>query len=412
MKKRNILFLLCCLLYLMSYFQRSALAVLSMDLVRDLGFSLNQLSLVSGIAMLSYGFMQMPAGLITDRLGARKTILLLTSLGVFSAAAFTFTHSYGFALICRFFLGIGVSVLVPITALVCCFYSPSESGRVISIVLAAGSLGPLVSSAPLAGLSNLVGWRSSLLIFAGVMFLLLMGVFFVGEKKTTIVPPSSQNLSAILKSAAEILSSRRFWPLALWMMFTSGGLFMLNTLWWGPYLMQGHGLGKIMAGNVLLASPIAMIFSQPLFGWLSDVVFKNRKTPLTIATSFSVIISVTFVLWKEPQTILLLFVQTIVLTVGLVGTAPLLFALTRESFSLRSAGTALGCVNMLYPMWAFVLQKIFGTFLEFGLASGLSSMEAYAQAGWLVVLNAVGAMLMVFLIKEKQGFHLQTTNPI
>lgn len=401
MKKRNVIFLICCMLYLMSYFQRSAPTVLSMDLLKDPGFTLSDLSLVSGITILSYGLMQMPAGLITDRLGARKTIIILTGIGVCSATAFAFVHTLGAALISRFILGIGVSVLIPITALACRFYPPSEAGRAISLVLAAGALGPFVSSAPLAALSTLVGWRYSLFFFAGIMFLLLVGIIFIKDNKTSPASIGSRTLADTLKGAAEILTSRRFWPLGLWMMFTSGGLFMLNTLWWGPYLMQGQGLSKIMAGNVLLASPIAMVISQPLFGWLSDVVFKNRKTPLAIATSFSVIISITFVLWKTRQSMPLLVLQTAGLTVGFVGTAPLLFALAKESFPLRVAGTALGCVNMLYPMWAFALQKIFGTILEAGLARGADYMEAYAQAGWLVVFNAVGAMLMVFLIREK-----------
>ena len=401
MKKRNLIFLICCMLYLMSYFQRSAPTVLSMDLMQDPGFCLNDLSLVSGITILSYGLMQMPAGLITDRLGARKTIIVLTGIGVCSAAAFAFVHSFEAALAARFMLGIGISVLIPITALVCRFYPPSESGRVISLVLAAGALGPFVSSAPLAGLSNLAGWRISLLVFAGIMLLLLAGITLIKDEDTSALPVA-QTLAETLKGAAEVLTCRRFWPLALWMMFTSGGLFMLNTLWWGPYLMQGHGLSKLMAGNVLLASPIAMLISQPLFGWLSDVVFKNRRTPIAIATGISVIISVTFVLWKAPQNIPLLVVQTAVLTVGFVGTAPLLFALAKESFPLRVAGTALGCANMLYPMWAFALQKLFGIILESGLARGAAPMEAYAQAGWLVVFNAAGALLMVFLIREKR----------
>lgn len=403
MKKRNILFLICCLLYLMSYFQRSTPTLLSLDIMNDMHFSLGELSFISGITMLAYGLMQMPAGLITDRLGARTTILVLTGIAVCSAVLFALAQSLPLALCSRFTLGIGISVLIPVMALICRFYSPAESGRILSFILAAGALGPLVSSAPLARLSNLIGWRGALLFFAGIMLVLFFGFLLIREDSCATSPDTrSSSLAETLKGAGVILSSRRFWPLALWTMFTSGGLFMLNTLWWGPYLMQGHGLSKVMAGNVLLASPLAMIASQPLFGWLSDVVFRNRKIPMSIATCLAVLASVTFILWDTPQPIPFLVAQTIVLTGGFVGTAPLLYALAKESFPAHMTGTALGCSNMLFPLWAFALQKVFGSILEYRLDHGASAIQAYAGAGWLVVFNAVGALIMIFLIQEKK----------
>lgn len=404
MKKRHIIFLLCCLLYLMSYFQRSAPTVISLDLRQSLDVSLADLSLISGVTMLAYGLMQMPAGLITDRVGARRTIIALTSLAVVSAVIFSFVHTLNGALATRFLLGIGISVLVPIMTYICRIYPPGESGRVISLIVAAGALGPLVSATPLAWLSNAVGWRFSLLFFAGVMALILIGFALLGGEKTEPTPAEPEktaHLKDTWHGAALILKSGRFWPLCLWQMFTSGAIFMLNTLWWGPYLMQGHDLPKVTASVVLLASPLAMLVSQPLFGWLSDVVFRSRKKPMGMASALSVLAALSFVVGKEAQPVPLLIVQTIALTVGLVGATPLLFALVRESFPIHLSGTALGCANMFFPIWAFVLQKLFGVMVDHSLVSGASTMEAYATASWLLVFNAVGAIVMIFLIRDQ-----------
>lgn len=397
------MFLLCCLLYLMSYFQRSAPTVISLDLCQSLNVSLADLSLISGVTMLAYGLMQLPAGLITDRVGARRTIIVLTALAIVSAVLFSFVHTLNGALAARFLLGIGISVLVPIMTYICRVYPPGESGRVISFIVAAGALGPLVSATPLAWLSNTVGWRLSLLFFAGVMALILIGFALVGAEKADPVPAEPEKavgLKDTLRGAALILKSGRFWPLCLWQMFTSGAIFMLNTLWWGPYLMQGHGLSKVTASVVLLASPLAMLVAQPLFGWLSDVVFRSRRTPMGMASALGVLAALSFVVGKEALPVPLLIVQTIALTVGLVGAAPLLFVLVRESFPFHLSGTALGCANMFFPIWAFVLQKLFGVIVDHSLVSGASTMEAYTTASWLLVFNAVGALIMIFLIRD------------
>ena len=72
---RSALFILfiCCCAYILSMFNRVCPAVISLDLCRDLSLDNSQISLLSGLTLLSYGAMQLPSGLLADWLGGRRS---------------------------------------------------------------------------------------------------------------------------------------------------------------------------------------------------------------------------------------------------------------------------------------------------------------------------------------------------
>ena len=69
-----------------------------------------------------------------------------------------------------------------------------------------------------------------------------------------------------------VLSSGRFWPLAIWTFCVIGMSFAIGGLWGGPYLMQVYGLSKTEAGGVLstfalVKTPSALTDIPPTAPW-------------------------------------------------------------------------------------------------------------------------------------------------
>ena len=80
--------------YTQSHFYRAFIAVLSPELINDLGATKEDLSTASGMWFAAFALMQFVVGMALDRFGPRKTTAII--LGIFGAGgAFLFSIADG-----------------------------------------------------------------------------------------------------------------------------------------------------------------------------------------------------------------------------------------------------------------------------------------------------------------------------
>ena len=75
-KYRWIILITLALVYFFVYFHRVSSAVISKDLLYEFGVSALSLGLLSSMYFYSYSLFQIPVGIFSDTIGARKTIAL------------------------------------------------------------------------------------------------------------------------------------------------------------------------------------------------------------------------------------------------------------------------------------------------------------------------------------------------
>lgn len=74
-----------CITYLVENFLRSAAGALTPVLMDELGVSYGAMGLLTTAFFLTYGLMQIPAGIMGDTIGPRKTIIWSTAVTVIGA---------------------------------------------------------------------------------------------------------------------------------------------------------------------------------------------------------------------------------------------------------------------------------------------------------------------------------------
>lgn len=397
---------LLCAIYVLSFFHRVCPAVISLDLSADLGVHPAELGLLSGSTMLAYGLMQLPSGLLADAIGGRKAIVLLSLLAGVATVVFAMSGSVSVMVGSRFLVGLGIAVTVPALALLAVWFPPHMYGRASSLLLCCGGLGGVLAAPPLVFLSDAFGWRSAILFF-GVLTMGMAVVVWVlvsdAPKEPGLAPrpKKTATLGSVLLGVKEVFARPTFWPLALWQMCMAGSYFAMASLWWGPYLMQGGGLSKVETGFMLTAASLTLLISQPIMGYLSDVVFKARRIPVLLSTSVGMLASVSMVLFTGEMSGTLFFVQTVCFMIGATTTAPLVFTMVKETFPLHLVGTASGCLNMFYPIWAAIIQELYGLIYEASFAAnGGNYAAAFESASWVIVINFIAACALAFFMKE------------
>ena len=394
-----IVLILCCGGYILSMFHRACPAIIALDLGRDLGLDNTGLGLMSGATLLAYGLMQLPSGLLADRLGGRRSLALLLALGGLCAMGFASSHSAAAAVSFRFLEGIGLAITIPAMVILAGCYPPQSFGRAYSIFLSSGGIGTILAARPLAELNALWGWRLSIIGFSLLTLALAAAVWLLIREPARPVQDKKAERPSMLRGIARVLRTPQFWPMALWGMGIMGSYFAMFTLWWGPYLLQGCGLDPATASSVLTAGAFMALLSQPVAGWLSDSVLRRRRLPLIAGAGAGLAASLCMAFFQgfEGWTAVLLVIAFVA---GTAMFSPLTFAMARETFPMELIGTAGGLMNIFPPVWGVVTQKIYGMLLD---AGGGTSPEAFRLAAWALAGNTALAFACALLMKETFG---------
>ena len=91
-------FIVLLLAYILSQFFRSFLAVVSGDLVRDLGLDQGQLGSLQAAWLIAFALSQFPVGYALDRIGPRRTLAGFLLVAVAGTVIFGLSQSYAMAL--------------------------------------------------------------------------------------------------------------------------------------------------------------------------------------------------------------------------------------------------------------------------------------------------------------------------
>lgn len=407
---RWLIFWILGLSYILVYFHRLCPAVVATDMMTDLHAGGALIGLLSSAYFYPYALMQLPAGLLSDSWGPRRSITLFFSLAFVGSLVLGLAPSVFWAVFGRALVGLGVSMLfVPTMKVLAEWFRAREFATMTAILMAMGGLGSLAAATPLALLSSLIGWRLSFVVVGA--FTLVMAVLiwlFVRDRPSDlgwppVVDPVGTKASAIGlgEGIKKVLTDPRFWPVAIWFFFTFAMFFSFGGLWGGPYLMQVYGLSKTEAGNILSMLAIGMILGSPLVSFLSDRVFRGRK-PVLLLGSF-IVLNLTGLLAFYTADLSIPALYLICLGLGMFSGAIVVigFTTTKELFPVQIAGTSTGVVN-LFPFAAgAIFQPVLGYLLERkGRVNGAFTLAGYEQAFFTLFLCALIALLACLFVKE------------
>ena len=126
--------------YFLSYFFRSANAVIGPELARDLGLSAGDLGLLTSTYLLAFCLAQLPLGMLLDRFGARRVESALLLAAATGAALFALAEGMTGLAGARALIGLGVSacLMAAFKAFSQC-YPPERQASLTGWMMTAGA---------------------------------------------------------------------------------------------------------------------------------------------------------------------------------------------------------------------------------------------------------------------------------
>ncbi len=396
--------------YVLVYFHRLCPAIVAVDMMRDLGAGGALLGILSSAYFYPYAVMQLPAGLLSDSWGPRRTITLFFGIAFAGSLLLGFAPSAFWAIFGRTLVGLGVSMLfVPTLKVLSEWFRVKEFATMTGILMAMGGLGTLTAATPLAILSNWIGWRMSFVVVGLITIILgAMVWLFVRDRPSDFGwPPVSgpdapeAEKAGLLEGMKRVLVFPRFWPIAIWFFFNFAFFFSFGGLWGAPYLMQVYGFSKAQAGHILSMIAVGMIAGSPMMSFMSNRIFKGRKPVLILSSSLTLLMAMLLAFYTDRIPYVGFYL--ICLGMGVFSSAVVVIGFTaaKELFPVRIAGTSTGLVNIFPFFGGAVFQPVFGYILESqGRVNGAFTLAGYRQGFFILFLCSIVAFLAALFIQE------------
>ncbi len=283
------------LLTMLTVGMRLGIGPFFLPMSQDTGLSRSTLSAIIAVGMLCYGLAMPLAGHLVNTHGTRFVLLLGTAI-VAGSAVWTvlaqgpvaFLLAFGVA----FSVGLGFTSPVALTPLLSRWFVRRRGMALF--FLSTGSMAGIALMTPAATLAiESLGWRATLLLFAGLFVLLTVPVALLVIREQAPpgadepARPSSPAAPAAAAAPAperrpptvsDALHSRPFWQIVLGLFACGYSMNLLGTH--GVPMLMDHGFDPMTSSLGIGLIGLVAIFSTLVLGRLSDTVQRRNMLAL------------------------------------------------------------------------------------------------------------------------------------
>ena len=389
------IFLVFALGYYISNLLRSITATISPELVSEFNLSAGDLGLLGGGYFLGFASVQIPLGYLLDSKGPKKIVSYFLLIAILGMVSFALSKNFTILLLSRILIGVGVGACLmgPLTAYRIWFQDETQQ-RANSWMLMTGAIGMLSSSLPVQFFLPIIGWRA---IFGVLALLTLLTIFLIIYFIPNWDQKENRKNSEDKGSLKEIWQNNFFKSLVPMGFFNYGGLFAIQTLWAGPWMIKVSGYTAEESANGLFIIYLSLLLSFLCWGYFVPKISKSVSDAIRLLKFGAPLnlLVLTYIIYLGPKAGAFHLAFFAVSSVFLSLTQPTV----GMAFSLSNAGKALTSFNLLLFIGAFALQWIIGIIIDSSVSLGFSEVIAF-KAGMMFILITSFFSYLFFLVKN------------
>ncbi len=393
--------------YFFDYMARVTPSVMHRYLQLDFGMNEVQFGILTASFYVPYVLMQIPVGLMVDRISIRWLLTLMSLLTAFGCCVFGLADHLEMASVGRMLIGFSAAfAMISALRLATSWFPPNMLGLLAGLTQALGMLGAATGQAPVSFLVENIGWRQSMLAIA-LLFIVLAALLYqyIRDKPTTQVYDikTQQEVGLSLFSGVRtVLSNRQTWINALYAGFLFGPTAVIGESIGAAYLQYGRGLHAHAAAFSIGLIFIGWSIGGPLSGWLSDRM--GRRKPIMIVSAACGFVFSSLIIFYPGLNQTMLYALCFLLGFTNTGVA-IAYALSTELHQRVVIGTAIAFTNMTSILVGAVLQPIVGKLVDHVAGTQAYHVENILLSDFqfgLKILPACSliALMLVFMLKE------------
>lgn len=388
--------------YVFSQFYRAFLAVVAVDLGRDLGFGPGDLGDISAAWFVACAVTQLPVGYALDRWGPRRTVSGFMLAAALGAALFAAGSSYGTMMVAMALIGVGCApVLMGALYIFGQSFDVRRFAVLTSALVALGNIGNLLAATPLALAAHAFGWRHAM---AGISALTLVAALLVFVLIRDPARPRRTEAGGGAGEIFSLLADRGLWPIFVMSCISYAVIACERGLWIGPYLDAVYGLGAVERGNAALAMGLAMTAGSMLLLPLERRFGGPRRVVLMsgVITAGGFLALAALPAAPAGSATVLVAIGLLALVGGIGMSYALLMTHGRQFYPPHLLGRGVTAQNFLFIGGASVMQSLSGHFVTAASQAGMAPAASYSRLHLAFGLALLAATAVYAFSRERR----------
>jgi sugar phosphate permease len=391
--------------YLMLNMIRSSSNIILPSVIQQFSLTAAQAGLFAAIYNYFYAAVNLPIGGVIDVVKSRKIMLLSYALMTGALVLFAFSRDYSAIIVSRALMGLGAAGFFPAyTKAVASWVAARSFPKVSGWVMAAATVGGLLSATPLTMLITGVGMRNSMLVLAGICAVLfgIMLLIFRNDPGEVGLPsqdeiegneiPKNAKFKSTFSGVITVLMQPRVWAIVCSVLVSN--IAAAGTGYAATWMRMGLGFDGVVAANVIMAGTVIGISGPFIQGFVSTR-FGIKKSQIMYIVMIMATLTL-FALFLPRLTPVTVILCNLPLNIGggmAISTCQSLF---RKNVTTRFYGTTVGLYNAVgWAIGSGVFVQLFARFIdsEYTIAS--------FQKGYFFLLASAGVLAVVALVGTK-----------
>ncbi len=391
-----------------NYYIYDSIGPIADILKNDLGFSDQNIGSLNGVYSVAAIFILLIGGVIIDKYGTKKSVLIFGSLCTVAAIVTMSSPKLGVMLTGRVLLGLGAEpLIVAITTALAKWFKGKELSFAFGINLTIARLGSFAADTSTNwGKAFYTGWQPPLKIAAIISIFCVIGgvTYFVlesySEKHHTLGAAGDRD-KLVLSDLFKFNSS--FWFIVALCVTFYSGIFPFRTFAI-KFFQEAHGISREIAGPLNSVLPMSALIVTPLFGFLVDKIGKRAQLMML----GSVLLMPVYLMMVYSKISLIVPIAIMGISFSLIPAVmwPSVAYIVEE----RRLGTAYSVMTLIQQIGLFGFNWMIGFANDYSNA-GAANPEGYRLGMWIFSVLGFFGLFFAFMLKkadDKHGGHLES----
>lgn len=409
-----------------NYYIYDSISPLADVLKAQLGFSDSQIGLLNGIYSFPNIIMVLIGGIIIDRIGTRKSVLIFTSLIMLGALVTTLQGNFYTMVAGRLIFGLGAeSMIVAITTILAKWFRGKQLSFAFGLNLTLARLGSFLAlNAPSWGKSLYDYWQTPLWItVAAGVFAVLCIIFYyfmdiIASRKYAMAKEGEQD-RVEFKDIFKFGMS--FWLITALCVTFYSAMFPFQTFAI-KFFQEAHGTTREVGGNLSSMLTLAAMIFTPLFGLLADRIGKRSLlmmfgslliVPVYLIMAYKVDLAsymglsgglpVDLAFFGIEQTIIPYYLMVPMSMMGIAFSLvpAVMWPSVAYIVDQKKLGTAYGLMTMIQNMGLFGFNVLIGWANDYSGASA-TNPTGYTLGMWIFSCLGFFGLFFAFLLRARE----------
>ncbi len=365
--------------------------------------------LLTAFYYFAYAPIQLPVGVMVDRIGPRRSLIFASILSTTGVFIFASVKLFGVAILGRYLIGIGAGFAYVTALKLASVWLPRKYfATATGAVTGFGMVSAIFTDLYLTHAIHIEGFKYALFfpLYVGLTLIVLIFLILRDKPKERAEIQEEQGtlgFRQLFEYLLQIAKNPQMWAIGVVgaLLYLPSSVFL--DVWAIPYLEYVHHFSPEQAAmgvSVMLTGWIISSFSS---GALSDI-FCTRKMPLVVASFLATIVAC-LILYTHHLSSGVLYMLLFLFGVC-CGPHPLCFTLSKENNPHRISGTTVAFANFVIMMGGFIFQPIVGDILDWvwdgKIVDGIRFYSAtqYVEALSIIPIGLIIAGVITLFIKE------------